>query len=368
MNISFVTNSLGMGGSEKILMFVANGLFKMGYKVSIINLNTTKDFSNVPYSQIAVRNADILYKNAIVTNYEYVKFVVKHAKELKSDVLIGFLQLGNFCSVVAGKILHKPTIISERSDPYSENAMTKASVRMKFKIINLADGAIFQTKGASEFYSKKLRTRSAVIPNPVFVTGDLPEINYKNMPKKIISLGRIDNRQKRLDVTLQSFQLFHKTHPDYVLQIYGKGPDEAYVNLLINEYGLNDCVGLMGASNEPLRVLSKGGIFLITSDYEGISNALLEAMALGMPVVSTDHSPGGARFLITNKKNGLLTPIRDVQSIASALAAFADSSTFATECGREARKVLTIFSPDKILKDWAEYIESVYRRNCNNNL
>ena len=98
---------------------------------------------------------------------------------------------------------------------------------------------------------------------------------------------------------------------------------------------------------------------IITSDFEGISNALLEAMAIGMPCVSTDHTPGGARLLIKHGENGLLSPIGDIESLANNMNKFADDSEFAEKCGRTAMDVVTRFSPEKIIDKWEEYITKV---------
>lgn len=102
-----------------------------------------------------------------------------------------------------------------------------------------------------------------------------------------------------------------------------------------------------------------GGIFLITSDSEGISNALLEAMAVGMPVVSTDHNPGGARLLISDHENGLLAPMADVEKLCRALCEYAEHPELAEKCGKKAQEVVIRFAPQKLLNRWNEYLHSV---------
>lgn len=359
MRITFVTNSLGVGGSEKMILFVANGLVNKGHEVSIINLNTNKDLTNANSETIKIINADIEYKNAIVTNYEQVKFVVKNAKALKSEILVGFLFIGNFCSSIAGKILRIPTIISERADPFHENANISGITKIKLTCINRADGAVFQTEGASQFYCESLRKKSCVIPNPISLPSGFLCKKIENKENTVVSLGRLDNMQKKVDVTLRAFEKFRKSHPDYRLLIYGKGPDEEKLKRLAVELKLDDSVIFKGVSKTPLKDLNEEKIFIITSEYEGISNTLLEAMALGLSVVSTDHSPGGARLLIQDKENGLLVPTNDVDGLANALSLYANDEALAIRCGKEARKVLQRFSPETIIIQWEKYIITI---------
>ena len=112
----------------------------------------------------------------------------------------------------------------------------------------------------------------------------------------------------------------------------------------------------MGITTNPMQDIAKDGMFIITSDFEGISNSLLEAMAVGLPCVSTDHTPGGARLLITNEENGLLAPVRDVEKLAECMCRFAEDSELAKKCGENAKDVLNRFAPTKIIDMWENYV------------
>ena len=356
--ILFVTDTLGYGGAEKQMVFAAEGLANRGYKVAILNLKQDKRAGESrPVSQsVQVFVADIPYRNVIQSNYSLIKYTLKITRQYNPDIIIGFNEIANFCVSVVGSLGGLPSIISERGDPNVTYKNASFPRRVKLWCINRASGAVFQTKQASEFYKSSLRDNSIVIPNPIFVNEQLPLIDYDNLPKTVISLGRIDNHQKRFDVMLQAFSKFHCKHPDYVLKIYGSGQDEESVRQWIKEMDLEASVSIMGVSSQPLQEFCKGGVFLITSDYEGISNALLEAMACGLPVVATDHTPGGARLLITDKENGLLVPMRDIDAISEALSLFAENKTLCTKCGTNAKKVLSEYSPERILDLWDSYI------------
>lgn len=358
MRITFVNDSIGFGGAAKVMMVVAQGLRNRGHEVSVINLNIRKNKVSQNINGIEVETADFEIKKGFLTNYRLISFTINAAKKFQSDVIIGFKDNNNFCASLAGRVLRIPAIISERADPFMTYKNIGYLTKLKLFCINRANGAVFQTEGASKFYSKKLQSKGTVIPNPILINRNIPIISYDKMPKTIVSLGRLSNKQKRLDIMIDAFKIFHQSHQDYHLYVYGIGEDEDYLREYLKINKLENYVTLMGLSNNSLEDLSKHGIFIITSIFEGISNSLLEAMAIGLPVVSTDHSPGGARLLISDHENGLLTPVNDAKAIANALAEFADDSNLAKQCGMNAKGVLDRFEVNRIIDMWDEYIKS----------
>ena len=223
-------------------------------------------------------------------------------------------------------------------------------------MIDSSRGGVFQTEGARNFYGKRLQKRGIVIPNPIFVNEEIPNIDYYEREKSVVSVARLDNNQKRFDVMLDAFKLFSNKHPDYILKLYGKGDDENLIKRWVEEHNLSDKVKFMGLTSQPIVDIAHDGMFLITSDFEGISNSLLEAMAVGLPCVSTDHTPGGARLLIQDHENGLLAPIGDAKALAEAMCEFASNPELAKKCGNNAKKVIERFDPKKIIDMWENYI------------
>lgn len=353
-NIVFVTNSVGFGGASKMLCFVAESLAKRGHNVVICNLNASNDVSG--YKR-AIDNV-LVYDIAEKGHRNRVGALLRIAKEIKANVIIAFLGFPNFYAKMVSRKLGIPSIISERGDPNKTFAKTLKS-RLILSVINRSKGGVFQTDGARKFYGRGLRKRGVVIPNPIFIKGEIPDIKYEDREKSVVSVGRIDNEQKRYDVMLDAFKFFSQKHPDYILKLYGRGSDEEQIKQWVIEKGLEDKVEFMGLTTQPMQDIAKDGMFLITSDYEGISNSLLEAMAVGLPCVSTDHTPGGARLLIQDGKNGLLAPIGNAQKLAEAMCKFAENFELAKSCSEEAKKVVERFAPDKIIDMWEEYIEKI---------
>lgn len=360
--IMFITNSIGFGGAEKMLAFVANSLFDRGHSCAIVNLGAVPEYVNA-YKQSVNESIDVFnlkdeiqQKNRI----SEIKKVANYAKEFQADVLIGFTNFPNMYAVIVGRMLHIPSIMSERGDP-ARTLPNTFKDRILKKIIDRASGGVFQTDGAKAFYGMGLQKRGLVIPNPIFIKETVSSVPYEKHEKTVVSVGRLDNKQKRLDIMVQSFSIFLKDHSEYTLKIYGSGDDEGFVKQWCTDLQIIERVKFMGVTRTPMQDISNAGMFLITSDYEGISNSLLEAMAVGLPCVSTDHTPGGARLLITDHENGLLTPTGDAIALAHAMGEFADDPVLAQKCGNNARDVVNRFEARKIIDMWEKYIEKICR-------
>ena len=355
-NLLFITSSISFGGAAKMLCFVAESLAKRGHNVSIVNLKETKNVTDYERTLTGVTvitlEKDSRGKNKHIYRIEKIKEI---AKAKKADVIIGFTAFPNFYATIVGKLLHIPSIMSERGDPNRTIGNSWKDKILTF-VINRATGGVFQTDGAKSFYKKGLQKKAITIPNPIFINGTLPNIPFEKRERSIVSVGRLDNDQKRYDVMLDAFKIFLEKNPEYILKLYGRGIDETLIREWVEQRGLSDKVRFMGLTLQPMQDMAKEGMFLITSDYEGISNSLLEAMAVGLPCVSTDHTPGGARLLIQDHENGLLAPIGDANRLAVALSEFANNPDLAKKCGQNARTVVERFSPTKIIDDWENYI------------
>lgn len=354
-NILFLTNSMGFGGAEKMIAFVANSLSDRGHSCVMINMNEAPNYVNNHRQKLKenIKLYDLDFSNAKILHK--IKSIKEIAIKEKSDIIVAFTFLPNFIAKIVALQLRIPSIMSERGDP---NKTIPNTLKSKFGLffINHSKGAVFQTEGSSLFYSKGLKKRGRIIPNPIFTSNEIPMIESSEREKTIVSVGRLDNSQKRYDVMLESFRLFSQVHPDYILKLYGTGTDEEQIKTWAKEKGIIEKIKFMGLTKQPMQDISRDGIFLITSDFEGISNALLEAMAVGLPCVSTDHTPGGARLLIQHGHNGLLAPIGDAKRISECMSIFVQNPALAQKCGREARKVTERFSPNRIAEMWDNYI------------
>ena len=358
-NILFVSSTLGFGGAEKMIVFVASALSERGYNVAIANLriNGKPDYErpipdNITYMVIEGSGVRGLRR------LKQINGLRRMAKELKADVLVGFNFFPNLMVSAVGKQLGIPSVMSERGNPESTHG--KGIVyKLLISLVESCDGGVFQTEGAMAQYGRRLHERGTVIPNPIFVNGDIPCVPFSEREKTVVSFGRLDNYQKRYDVMIDAFCRFAETHPEHILKIYGDGPDGEIIRKWAEDSSAADRIRFMGMTTQPMRDVARDGAFIITSDFEGISNALLEAMAVGLPCVSTDHAPGGARLLITHGENGLIAPVGDAEALAQALSRFADDPVLAERCGENARLVTERFAPERIIDAWENYLISL---------
>lgn len=370
MNIAFLTNSIGYGGVEKMIAFISSSLSERGHEVWVINFNSVPKYVQSikrPFNdRVHVIDLDIV-NYGLFRHYYRIYQVCKLAVKFKFDVIIGFTFFPNFYAKITSVFVGIPSIMSERGDP--NRTIGKSLLdRIIVYCINHSRGAVFQTEGASYYYSKKLQKRCRIIPNPIYLSSSDDIRKFKPISqreKSIVAVGRFQNIQKRYDVLIEAFRIVIDSHPDYVLKLYGSGDDEKLIRDWVSEAGMDNNVLFMGLAKNTISVIKNEGIFVTTSDYEGISNSLLEAMAVGLPVVATDCTPGGARMLIKDHQNGILTPVGDASAVASAILEFIDHPELADKCGREATGVLDRFSPKKIIDLWESYLMKVVTKSVN---
>ena len=183
-------------------------------------------------------------------------------------------------------------------------------------------------------------------------------IPFEKRKKEIAFVGRFYLPQKRQDVAVKAFQLFLLKHPDYKLVFYGDGKDLDKIKKQVKKSGIDNNVVFMGAVKNLAECLKNSKMLLITSDYEGIPNALIEGMCIGLPCISTDCSPGGARFLIQDKENGLLVPRNSPNDIAEACSFIVEHPDIAEQYGKDAQMITEKLSPQIIYQLWNDYLTS----------
>ena len=222
-----------------------------------------------------------------------------------------------------------------------------------------ANGWVFQTEEAKDWYGKAIgKAKVQIIPNAI--NPDFIKEPYRNDRKKtIVTAGRL-TEQKNHVLLLKAFAKICQKFPDYQLVIYGGGGNlKNKIVETVKQLNIEDRVIMPGYTTNIGDKIKDASLFVLSSDFEGMPNALMEAMALGLPCVSTDCKGGGARFLIDNEKNGLLTPIGDVAALAKAIDRMLSDRKFAEQCGEEAHKICEQLAPEKIYREWESLIIAI---------
>lgn len=347
-NILFVTDTLNGYGAEKILQWIGLSLSKRGYGVTFceifINDKGISLPSNVNYYNVGLERSSGNIKY-LVEAHKGIKGIIK---KNGCDYAVSFLK-NSFYNLLLLKVkYHFNLVISERNDPYSLNSFFE---RIKKYCVRYADIIVFQTEGAKSFYDIKTQRKSLVIENPI----EIPNVEWKRdrSLKQIVNVGRL-HVSKRQDLLIRAFARLLKVYPNYQLVILGDGPYKEKLNILTKELGVEKKVVFLGKVDDVNDWMLQSSMFVLSSSSEGIPNVLLEAMALGMPVVSTDCSPGGARLLIKNGVNGLLVENGNRNELTTAMEYMIENEARANEMAKQARLDMEKYKPEIIIDKWAQ--------------
>lgn len=352
MKLLFVTHGLSNGGAERVLSLLANHFSNAGNNVTIISVID----QTISYEI----NADINHyhikakKNRVVRIVQRLFYLKKNIKENNYDYIISFATQINEYSILA-KILCKnrsKLIVSERNDPYNDPRQKSAKFLRRI-LYPFADFFVFQTEDAKNYFPNKIQVRSAVIPNPI--NNRIPKAKFPKDYNNIVTIARL-NKQKNLTQLIEVMVKLKKSHKDIQLHIYGDGPERSNLIEQIKKSNATDYIFLEGFRKNIYDIVNEYGIFVLPSIYEGISNAMLEALALGLTCVCTDCPIGGARLCIENKKNGLLVPVNDGDSLYEALDYLLNNKTICEKMGKKSINIRNRFSERNIISLWEEVL------------
>lgn len=355
MKISFLIPTFGSGGAERTIEYVASYMANCGHDVEIISITNTKFYDPDKRVKFVTMDVDGHYRNILGRIANIVKRyyrIGKHIKKSQPDVVCCLLpETAKFVLSLCKKKKIK-LITSERNNPALDGNSS-----LKNKIFEKSDGIIFQTERAREWYPERIRSKGVVIHNAVGnkLVYDVPE--QRNTVKTVSAVGRL-SPQKDYPTMLRAFKLVLDKHSDFVLNIFGKGADLGALTALASELGISEKIVFKGECKDAIMQIADSACYVMSSAYEGMPNALMEAMAIGLPCVSTD-CPNGPAELINSGKNGLLVPVGDAKALADAICKMIDDRDFAKTCGENAKKILEDHSIPQIAKKYTDYIESI---------
>ena len=302
--------------------------------------------------------ADLAKASLYVQYRREIRWLREKLKKEPDTTVIAFLQPAIPITLLAARGLPNRVVFSERGDPYR---LMKKRYGKKFieKYYQRADAAVFQTEFARDAYPKHIAAKGAVIPNPI--KAGLPE-PFDGVRRHVVSTFCRVSLQKNLPLLIEAFADFHRAFPDYRLRIIGDCANEEarqvdrQVGELVKTLGLTDAVERLPFRADVHGLIREDAMYVNSSDYEGISNAMLEAMAIGLPSVCTDCPVGGARATIREGENGLLTPVGDAQALARAMKRVAEDPALGETLSRNAVRLREELSLEAVAKRWMELL------------
>ena len=360
MKIVCYINKLAGGGAERVMSVLASGLAQRGHCVTIVVGNSVSDeypldeqVERVTLDQGSVPTSK---KGAVIRTWRRLRKLRRICRERDADILVSFIRDANLRGILATRLSKTKSLISVRIDPKIGYRKRSAKLLAKF-VYPMAEGCVFQTEDAQAWFAPKIQKKSRVIFNPI------SDAFYSVEPaamqeKRIVTCGRLDS-QKRFDLLIDAFDKVCDDFPEYKLEIYGVGGEQNALQAQIDKLGRPDRIFLMGRSQDVPNAIKTASLFVLSSDYEGLPNALMEAMVLHLPVISTDCGGGGARALIEDGIDGIIVPCGDAEALANAIRESLSDSEAAKQRGEMAGMKAKHFSVESIVAQWEAYITDI---------
>lgn len=359
MKIVILMGSLTMGGAERVATTLASYLSKHDVDTYLISFDENESSYFIEPSVHFINNKDCKKKGKFKGIKQRINFLFHTLDKIKPDLIFTMFCITNVYALLY-KFFHDrkiKVVSSERCNPKAKDRKGIKEILNRFSSAK-CDGFIFQTEKAQKCYPKKVQKKSIVIHNAVS-NPMLNEVDTSTiMTKKIISsMGRLEE-QKAQDIMIKAFEPIAQSYPEYKLIIYGEGSKREELERLIKELNLQKNVFLPGNDEKAILKVAQSQIFILTSRFEGMPNALIEAMALGIPSISTDCDMGPSE-LINSGENGYLVAVDDVNDITNKLELLINDNKLRNFISENSRKINETHSIDKIYRKYLEYFKKI---------
>lgn len=339
--IVFVIPDMPGGGTERVVALLANEYAGRGIAVNIL-LFAGHQTAYSLHDGVEVICLGEPSGGKILERIARIRRMREYYKNNRGCCIWAFSVMGAVFSAAAVGWHRKEYgfLVSERNDPnrYDHPLIRNLAYR-------LADRVVCQTADAMDSFPKAIRRKAQVIPNPVEI-GET-QMWQGEREKRIVAVGRLE-AQKNHKLLLQAFARFVRQYPEYTLELYGQGTLEEELRELAKRLDIDTRVMFCGFSRQIGEEIRKAAMYVLSSDYEGISNSMLEALALGLPVIATDCPCGGSRTYIQNNVNGLLVPAGEEEALVAAMKRLAQEPDLGVRLGREAAKLKEQLSASQI--------------------
>lgn len=345
MKIVFIIPNMTGGGTERVISLLSEEYIRMGMDVAIMQFagyehayelhEKVEDFSIAPKSG----GNPIIMIRRIVNMRRYYK-------QNPDALIFSFCVMGAVFSVIATLGMKRYILVAERSSPDSCK-----QVRLRNWAYKRTNRITFQTHEGITYFPDWIKPKAVVIPNPI--DDAIPKPYEGTRTHRIVSVGRL-HEVKNHALLFEAFADFSKQFPDYELHIYGQGELEQELRERAKQLEISDKVIWHGFRKNVTEEIRDAGMYVSTSNYEGISNSMLEALAMGIPSICTDCPIGGARSYIEHEKSGLLIPVRDKDALTKAMIKIAADDSFAAKLSENAAKVRDKYSLNSIAAKFLE--------------
>ncbi|MCR4754367.1 MAG: glycosyltransferase [Lachnospiraceae bacterium] len=352
--VVFVTISMAGGGTEKVITTLANYWSSKGNSVSIFMIGGDEIAYELS-ENIEIKQLSSATKGSALARIARIRTLRKEFKIRRNATIIAMGTVASMFTAFALIGLGNRLILSERNDP---NRLNHRPIKKYERIIRnilylRGNRIVFQTDMARDAFPRSIKSRSVIIMNPI--SENLPAAtDYADREKIVMTAGRL-TEQKNHRLLIDAFIDFQKEHNDYILKIFGSGDKEEELIRYISDNKAESIIKLCGFSDKILDEMNRAQIYVSSSDWEGVSNSLMEAMAMGMTVIATDCPMGGSKELIRNEENGILVGVGRKPELIQALSSVTDMD-LAKKYADNAKDVRNDYSVSTIVHEWEKLL------------
>jgi GalNAc-alpha-(1->4)-GalNAc-alpha-(1->3)-diNAcBac-PP-undecaprenol alpha-1,4-N-acetyl-D-galactosaminyltransferase len=351
VRLLLIVGSLQAGGAERQLSSMANYWASRGVQVCLATWHGPEvpDFYTLDESIERVHlnvNGSRLRLLSVVGILGGILRLRRLMRTWRPQAALSFIDISNVCTIFASRGLAMRVVVAERTHPALRRSMGRPWRWLRRLNYQYADLVIAQTHDAARWLEQRCRARVSVIPNAL---REQPSVECRREPL-IVAVGRLTT-EKGLDVLLRAFARLHRAFPDWRVCILGEGNERQALTTLSTQLGLTQRVDFCGEVRDVDLWLARASLLVHPSRREGFPNAVLEAMGMGLAVVSADCRAGPAE-LITDGVNGRLVPVDDVPALASTMEQLMSDQATRERLGHEARRVRERYSQERIMESW----------------